>query len=138
MGVDQIEGVVCKRKVLAVSFLELTLEPLLLEVRARQFNRRRGEIYSRDDRAAARESRQVGAGPAPDLEDPLAAPSIEVDQAQQVMQLLEMVLIQIAEEPRRPDGMRGDLEIVNMVIPVRTNVGCGRGSGGWHGIFTIK
>ena len=108
---------------LAVRFAELALEPLLLEVLARQLDRRRGEVDARDDRAAARKARQVGAGAAAHFEHPFAAPSVEVDQPQEVMQFFEVILIEIAEESRRSHRMRGDLEIVNVVIPVVADVG---------------
>ena len=42
------------------------------------------------------------------------------------MQLLEVILIEIGEESRRSERVRGDLEIVNVPVPVVANVGCGR------------
>ncbi len=47
-----------------------------------------------------------------------------------MMQLLEVVLIEVGEEPRRSDGMRRDLEIVNVPVPVLANVGSS-GNDGW-------
>ena len=38
------------------------------------------------------------------------------------MQFLEVVLIEILEESARPDGVRGDLEIVDVSFPVRPDV----------------
>ena len=44
------------------------------------------------------------------------------------MELLEMVLIKVGEEARRAHGMRRDLEIVNVLVPILANIvsGCGR------------
>ena len=44
-----------------------------------------------------------------------------------MVQLLEMIFLEIGEEARRPDGMPGDLEIVDVLIPVGADVGCRRG-----------
>jgi hypothetical protein len=45
-----------------------------------------------------------------------------------VMELVEMVLIEIGEEPRRPDGMRRDVEVVDVLIPVAPDIGNGGGT----------
>ena len=39
-------------------------------------------------------------------------------QAEQVMELFEMILIEIVEESSRADGMPGDFEIVDVPVPV--------------------
>ena len=58
--------------------------------------------------------------PAPQPTSSTAEPAIavEVDEPQQVMQLLEVILVEIVEEPARPDRMPRDLEIVNVMLPV--------------------
>ena len=68
--------------------------------------------------AAPGEPREIDAGAAADFENRSAAVAVEVDEPQQVMQLLEMVLIEIVEEPARADRMPRDLEIVNVLVPV--------------------
>ena len=68
-------------------------------------------------------------GAAADFEHGLATIAVEVDEPQQVVQLLEMILIEIVEESARPDRMRGDLEIVDMLFPVRANFVDGRHAG---------
>jgi hypothetical protein len=47
----------------------------------------------------------------------------EADQAREVMQLLEVILVQIGEEPRRPDRVLRDLEIMNVLVPVGADGG---------------
>ena len=123
MGEDEIEGVVGKRQVLAVGLAQIGLEPLLREVLARQRDRRRGQIDAGDERAASGEPDEIGAGAAADVEHALAAIAVEVDQPQQMVQLLEVVLIEVGEEPRRADRMRRDLEIVDVLVPVVADVG---------------
>ena len=124
MGVDQVEGVVGKRQLLAVGDLESAAQPLLREIGARQLDGRRGEIDAGDVGAALGEAREVDAGAAADFENRSAAVAVEVDEPQQMMELLEMILIEIVEEAARADRMRGDLEIVNVPVPVRADVVC--------------
>ena len=104
---------------------KIRLQPLLREILARQRDRGRRQIDAGDDRAAARETHQIGAGAAADFEHAPAAVAVEVDEPQQVVQLLEMILIEIGEEARRADRMRRDLEIVNVPVPVLADVGRG-------------
>ena len=101
MRVDQIERVVGKWQVLAVGFAQIGLQPLLLEVLPRQRDRGRRQIDARDDRAAAREPRQIRPGAASHFEHPPPGIPLEVDESQQMVQLLEVVLIEIGEEARR-------------------------------------
>ena len=102
------------------------MQPLLREVLPRQRDRRRRQVDAGDDGAALGEPDEIGAGAAADVEHAAAAIPVEVDQPQQVVQLLEVVLVEIGEEPRRPDRVRRDLEIVNVLVPVVADVGsCG-------------
>ena len=57
-------------------------------------------------RAAAGETRQIGAGAAADFEHRPPAVAVEIDEPEQVVQLLEVILIEIGEEARRcrPDA----------------------------------
>ena len=72
--------------------------------------------------AAFGEPRQIDAGAAADFENRAAAIAVEVDEPQQMVQLLEMILIEIVEEPARSDRMPGDLEIVDVPFPVRAHL----------------
>ena len=72
--------------------------------------------------AALRESREIHARAAADFEHRSAAIAVEVHEPQQVMQLFEVILIEIVEEAARADRMPRDLEIVNVLFPVRANV----------------
>ena len=90
-------------RLLAVGDLELAAEALLLEIGARQVDRRRGEVDAGDVGAALREPRQIDAGAAADLENRSAAVAVEVDEPQQMVELFEMILIEIVEEPARAD-----------------------------------
>ncbi len=44
--------------------------------------------------------------------------TVEVNQPRQMVQLLEMILIEIGEEARGADRVAGDLEVVDVMIPV--------------------
>ena len=80
------------------------------------------QVHAGRDRAALREPRQIDRRAAADLEDRFAPIRVEIDQPQQVMEFLEMVLVEILEEPRRSDRMLRDLQIVNMPFPVPADV----------------
>ena len=97
--VHQIERVVGKRQALSVGDLEVARETLLRKIGLRELDGRRREIDSGDAGAALRETRQIDAGAAPDLENRLTPVSVKIDQAQQVVQLLEMIVIEIVEKP---------------------------------------
>ena len=73
-----------------------------------------------------REAHEIGAGAAADLEHALARVAVEVDEPQQMVELLEMILIEVGEESRRPDRVRRDLEVVDVLVPVVADVSrCG-------------
>src|SRR5437879_13508474 len=86
-----------------VGDLEVARETLLRKIGLCELDGRRREIDSGDAGAALRETRQIDAGAAPDLENRLTPVSAKIDQAQQVVQLLEMILIEIVEEPASTD-----------------------------------
>jgi hypothetical protein len=46
-----------------------------------------------------------------------------------MMQLLEMVLVKVGEEAGRPDRVRGDVQIVNVAVPVLADGGVRGGPG---------
>ena len=75
-----------------------------------------------DHRAPPGEADQVGAGAAADIEHPLTVVAVEADQPRQMVQLLEVILVQVAEESGSADRMGRDLQVVDMVIPVSTDV----------------
>jgi len=93
-------------------------QPLLFEIRARQIDGRRGEIDADDAGAALGEARQIHACAAADFEHAASAIAVEVHQAQQVVQLLEMVLVEVVEESARADRVFRDLEVVDVLVPV--------------------
>ena len=93
---------------------------------ARELDRRRRQIDAGDDRAMPCETNQVGAGTAPDLQHAPPAELVEGHQPRQVMQFLEMILLEIGEEAGEPGGCVGDVEIVNVRVPVRANGALGR------------
>jgi len=107
--------------VLAVGDLEGAAEPLLLEVRPSQLDRRGREVDAGDRRAAPCETREVDAGAAADLQNRSAPVAVKSDEPKQVMQLLEVVLIEVVEKPAGANRMPGDLEIVNVPVPVVAN-----------------
>ena len=74
----------------------------------------------------ARESDQIGARAASDFEDAAAAEAVEGHETRQMVQLLEVILFEIGEEARRARRMRGDVEIVNMRVPIRAHGALGR------------
>ena len=106
-----------------VGFTQIPLQPLLLEVLARERDRRRREIDARDQGASLGKAREIGARPASNFEHTATGVAIEADEAKQVMELLEVILVEIGEEAGRSDRVRRDLEIVNVTVPVLANVG---------------
>ena len=107
-----------KRQGFAVGDAKVAGQPLLFEIGARQVDGRRREIDADHAGAALGEPRQIDAGAAADFEHAASAIAVEVDQAQQVVQLLEMVLVEVVEEPARADRMRRDLQVVDVLVPV--------------------
>ncbi len=91
------------------------------EVAAREIDRRRREIDAGDAGAAAREAHEIGADAAADFEQFLIAEAVEVDQARQVMQLVEPIVVEVVEELARADRLRGHLQIVDALVPVVLN-----------------
>jgi hypothetical protein len=61
--------------------------------------------------------------PAADVEDLLAPVGSEIDQARQVVELLEVILIEVSKELPRPRGIGTDVEIVDVIVPVGSNCG---------------
>ncbi len=76
------------------------------------------QIHARDHRAAAREPDEVGAGATSHFQHRPAAIPVEADQPRQVVELLEVILVEIGEEPRRSDRVLRDLQIMNVLVPV--------------------
>ena len=119
VGEHEIECAVCIRQVLAVGFAQIGLEPLLGEFW-------RASAIADAERStpltmapALGEAHQVGAGAAADVEHALAAVAVEAYQPQQVVELLEMILIEVARRsPASRARLRADLEIVDVMIPV--------------------
>ncbi len=107
-----------KRQGFPVGDAELAGQPLLLEICARQIDGRRCEIHADDLGASFGEPGQIDAGAAADFEHAASAIAVEVDEAQQMVQFFEVVLVEVVEKPARADGVRRDLEIVNVTVPV--------------------
>src|SRR5262249_8763430 len=129
VGVDEVKAVGSERELLAVGDLEGAVEPLLGEVGAGQLDRRGGKIDTGDAGAAAGEPRQVDAGAAADFENQSTAIAVKSDESEQVVQLLEVVLVEVVEKTARADRMAGDVEIVDVMVPVVAyRVGRGHGT----------
>ena len=118
---DRLAREICDRHT-GVGDTEVAAQPLLFEVGACEIDRRAGNVDPGDVGAALRKPGEVDAGAAPDLENAAASVSVKADETRQVMKLLEVILIEVVEESARPDGMTRDLEIVDVLIPVRPNV----------------
>src|SRR5262245_25282305 len=135
VSVKQIERVVRKWQPLSVGLPKVAAKPLLLEVRSRQRDRRRREVHAGNDRATLGESRKIGSRTTSDFQDLPAGIAVEIDEPEQMVELFKMVLIEIGEEPWRPDRMRRDLEIVYVLIPILPNIVCGCGRRRRHGAY---
>ena len=131
--IHQIERVVRERQRLAVRDAQIGAKPLLLEIGRGQRNRRPREIDARDVGAAPGETGQIHACATADFEHQSAAIPVEVDEPGQMMQLFEVVVIEIVEEPARADRMARDVEIVNVLFPVCPDL-VYRGHGGHYTI----
>ncbi len=132
--VDSVERRVAEGERLAVGHLERGVrDTVQLDVAPRQVDRLLGQVDAGDPRAAPREANQVGADAAADLQQALAAIAVEVDQARQVPQLVEAVIIQIVEERERSGRCVAHLLIVDPAVPVRANLVDQRRSAGVGG-----
>ena len=136
MRVDEVECPIFERQHLSVRHAQRRWQLLEPEVLAGQNDRRIRDVDAGGTGAAADEPHQIDTRATTHFEHAPAAVPVEVDEPQQVMELVEMVVIEIGKEPRRSDRMRRNLEIVDMLIPVTTDVGTGGGWGCrtvWHG-----
>src|SRR5262249_56579749 len=105
-------------KMLAGGSREGAGEPLLREIRPGELDRRAGDVHAGHAGAAPGEAGEVDAGAAADLQNRFAPIAVKSDEPQQVVELLEMVFVEVVEEAAGADGMTGDLEVVNVLIPV--------------------
>ena len=115
MRVSPIERRIGKRHLFAVGNAKLAAKALLFEVGASEIDGRRGDIHTGDLGAALCEASEVDAPATADLKNATASISVEVNQ---MMELLEMIPIQVIEETARSVWMAGDLQIVNVPVPV--------------------
>jgi hypothetical protein len=120
---DVIELAVAKRQVLAVGDQQLAAKTAVGEIRARERDRALRDIDAGDPGASPGEPHEIDARAAADVEHTPPRQIVEGDEAQQVMQLVEVVLVEVVEEPGRAGRMPRDREIVNMVVPVRPHGG---------------
>jgi len=97
-------------------------QALLFEVLAGELDGRRRHVHAGDLGAAPGEARKVHAGPAADVKNRSAAIAVKVHEPEQVMELFEMILVEIVEEAARTDGMPRDLQVVNVPVPVLTDL----------------
>ena len=107
---------------LPVRFPQIAPQPLVFEILAGQCNRRGRQIDPRDQRAALGKTREIGARAASNFEHPATGIATEIDEAKEVMEFLEVILVEIGEKARRSDRVGGNLEIVNVTVPVITYV----------------
>ncbi len=98
MGVHEVEGLVWEWNRLAVGHPQVGLQTLDFEILAGEGNGGFGEIDPGDFGAAAGEANQIDTGAATDFEHAFALVGIEIDEAQQVVQLVEVVLVEIGKE----------------------------------------
>lgn len=118
MGVYQIEGAVGKGQPFPVRDAKVADQTLLRKVGFREVDSRDRDVDARHVRTATSKPRQVDAGATPDFEDRAPEVAAEVHQPKEVVQFLEVILIQIVEKAARSDRMIGNLEIVDVPLPV--------------------
>ncbi len=91
------------------------------DVLARQRNGRVRDVDAGHPRAAARKPHQIHSRPAADVEHGLAGQPVKWHQAKQMMELVEVVFVEIVEEPGRTRLMTRDRQIVDVLVPVTAN-----------------
>ncbi len=84
-------------------------------------NCRRGDIHTNRDRPRSRESNEVHTRAASHIEHTAAALSVEIDEAQQVVKLLEVVRVEVLKEARRSRRVGRDGEVVDVIVPIRAD-----------------
>ena len=103
---------------LAVSDFQTARETLLFEIGTGQVDGRGRQVDPGHARPAPGEAHEVHAGAAADFENHSPAPPVKVDEPKQVVELFEMILVEIVEEPSRADRVSGNFKIVDVGIPV--------------------
>jgi hypothetical protein len=84
------------------------VEAAMGDVLARQRNRRVGNVDARHARAAARKPHEIHSRPAAEVQHGFAGQPIKWHKAKQVMELVEVVLVEIVEEPGRTRLVTGN------------------------------
>ena len=125
VSVDQVERPFRKRQSLPVSDQKVGVQRPLSKVRLGEPDGRIGNVDTRDPSIVLRKPNQVGSCPAPDFQDPPTRVLGKRNQAQEMMQLVEMVLVEIRKKGRRTDRMFRDFQVVNSNVPVCANRCCG-------------
>ena len=92
------------------------------QVQARDAQRLVRKIDAGDLGAALRHALGEDAAAAADVEDALAGEPVEVDEAEQVVQFVEVVLVEIGEKAWRPHRVNRDVEVVDTPVPVSPDI----------------
>ena len=88
-----------KRQRLAVGDQQVGVKVAMSDVLARQRNRRVCNVDAGHARAAARKPHEIHSRPTAEVEHVFARQPVKWHQAKQVVELVEVVLVEIVEEP---------------------------------------
>ena len=130
VGEHEVDAPVPERQLFAVGIDQIGAQSLLIEVGIRERDRGRRNVDPDRPRATSCETNQIGPRTAANIEDAPAPVRAEIDQPYQMVQLFKMVRIEIAEKPRGSHGVRRDLEVVDVLIPVAANISRARRGAG--------
>jgi glycerol-3-phosphate dehydrogenase len=118
VSVDDVERPIVERKGLSIGLLQIHLDLRVTRVLPRELEGGLGEIDAGDQGAASREANEVGANPAADLEEGFSPIAFEIDEAGEVPELVEPILVEIGEELPGSRSVAGHLEVVDALVPV--------------------
>ncbi len=118
VAVNDVEGGALERERFSVSELQIHRDPRVARVLSRELERGLGKVHTGDDGAALREANEVGSDPAADLEERLSPIAFEIDEAGEVTELVETVLVEVVEELLRSRSVASHLEVVDPLVPV--------------------
>jgi glycerol-3-phosphate dehydrogenase len=119
--VDQVEGAAHKRQGFAVGHEKRRSTSFEREVLSGKTDRRGGKIDAGGSGAVARKAEQIGSRSASHFEHATSPELMERNQARQMVQLLEVILLEIGKESWRAGGMARDVQIVYVGVPVGAN-----------------
>lgn len=138
VAVNDVERGVLERERFSVSELQFHRDPGVARVLPGELESGLGKVDTGHEGAAPREADEVGSDPAAHLEERPSPIAFEIDEAGQVTELVEPILVEIGEELLRPRSVGSHLEVVDPLVPVSLDSFQEGVQGAYYSIFVKR